>query len=67
MQIVCHLVESYRAADNANAVDGDPVPVPHFGLVLPIAEFHRLAERVAGAGVDFIIAPHIRFAGRDID
>lgn len=65
LQIVCHLVESYQAAANANAVDGDPVPVPHFGLVLTLPDFHKLAERVANAGVVFIIAPHIRFAGRN--
>lgn len=60
---MCHLVEGYQAAAAANAVDGDPVPVPHFGLVLQMDAFHRLAERVAAAGVAFIIKPHVRFKG----
>ena len=63
LQIVCHLVDGYQAAANANAVDGDPVPVPHFGLVLPLDAFHSLAKRVAAAGVIFNIRPHLRFEG----
>eukprot|EP00897_Mesotaenium_endlicherianum_P008170 jgi/Mesen1/7381/ME000382S06588 len=62
-QIVCHLVPNYDATTTANAVDGDPVPVPHFGLALTVDDFHSLAERVRAAGVAFVIAPHVRFAG----
>ncbi len=47
-----------------NPVDGDAVPVPHFGLVLGWDDFHALAERMRGAGIDFVIEPHIRFAGK---
>lgn len=47
-----------------NAVDGDPVPVPHYGLALTTEQFHKLAQRVADAGVHFEIEPHIRFEGR---
>ncbi|WP_066655744.1 MULTISPECIES: VOC family protein [unclassified Sphingomonas] len=46
-----------------NAVDGDAVPVPHFGLVLDWDEWHALADRVKAAGTEFVIEPHIRFAG----
>ena len=28
-QIVCHEVKGFNAIATANAVDGDPVPVPH--------------------------------------
>jgi len=45
-------------------VDGDPVPVPHFGAVLSIACFHDLAARVRDAGVKFQIEPHLRFEGQ---
>lgn len=47
-----------------NAVDGDAVPVPHFGLVLDWEAFQALAQRLRDAGVTFVIEPHIRFAGK---
>ena len=39
------------------------MPMPHFGLVLPLADWQALAERLRGAGTAFIIEPHLRFAG----
>ena len=47
-----------------NHVDGDDVPIPHFGAILPWADWHALADRLRTAGVAFVIEPHIRFAGR---
>ena len=46
------------------ATDGDPVPVPHFGLAMSVPDFHALAERVKAAGIKFVIEPHIRFVGQ---
>lgn len=46
-----------------NAVDGDAVPVPHFGVVLAWDDFHALTSRLAAADVAFEIPPRIRFAG----
>ncbi|GAA4150800.1 VOC family protein [Actinomadura keratinilytica] len=46
-----------------NPVDGHQVPVPHFGLVLPVEEFHRLADRLRAAGTEFVIEPYVRFEG----
>lgn len=62
-QIVAHLSADARAA-TSNPVDGHDVPVPHFGVVLTLAQWHVLAASVADAGVTFGIAPHIRFAGQ---
>jgi len=62
-QVVTHLVEGKRATGASNAVDGHDVPVPHFGLVLPVPDFHRLAERLRAAGTTFAIEPYVRFAG----
>ena len=45
------------------AVDGDPVPVPHFGVALTVEQFHDLAQRVEAAGIPFILQPHLRFQG----
>ncbi|MBW7946652.1 MAG: VOC family protein [Sphingomonadaceae bacterium] len=60
-QIVAHLAPAGRI--HRNPVDGDQVPVPHFGIVLDWDAFHALAERLRAAGVRFEIAPHVRFAG----
>jgi extradiol dioxygenase family protein len=46
-----------------NPVDGHDVPVPHFGLLLSIDEFHALADRLRRAGTEFVIEPYLRFAG----
>jgi extradiol dioxygenase family protein len=61
-QIVAHLVDG-RSARSVNPVDGDEVPVPHFGLLLQPDDWARLAERMRGAGIEFVIEPHTRFAG----
>lgn len=65
-QLVCHEVEkTYRHRDHHNPVDKDDVPVLHFGVALSVDEFHALANRLKAHGsVDFIIEPHLRFAGR---
>jgi len=55
--------DDYRCIDYFNPVDGDEVPVPHFGLALTVEQFHDLAERVRKAGIKFIIEPHLRFKG----
>jgi extradiol dioxygenase family protein len=64
-QVVTHLIggERERVAGR-NPVDGHDVPVPHFGVLLEVDDFHRLAARLSDAGVVFVIAPHCRFAGR---
>ena len=63
-QIVAHLAPEAVPARATNPVDGDEVPVPHFGLVLPMRDWQALAERLAGAGVQFVIPPTVRFAGQ---
>ncbi|WP_314175885.1 VOC family protein [Streptomyces winkii] len=47
-----------------NAVDGHDVPVPHFGLILSVPEFHKLADRLRAAGTEFVIEPYVRFEGQ---
>lgn len=64
-QLVTHVVEGWTGVGVAgtNPVDGHDVPVPHFGVLLTPAAFEHLADRLRGAGVSFVIEPHIRFAG----
>ncbi|MBA2237802.1 MAG: VOC family protein [Lysobacter sp.] len=65
-QLVCHCVGGVQAGTPAgeNPVDGHDVPVPHFGVVLDLPDWHRLADRLRAAGVAFVIEPHVRFAGQ---
>jgi len=64
-QIVCHWVgDDYRCIDYFNPVDGDEVPVPHAGLALEtVQQFEEFADRLRSQGVQFVIEPHLRFAG----
>ncbi len=63
-QIVAHLADVRRPdADHHNAVDGHAVPVPHFGVVLDMAAWQALADRLTAAGIRFVIEPYIRFKG----
>jgi uncharacterized protein len=62
-QIVAHLAPAECGAAAVNAVDGEAVPVRHFGLILAPDAWRALADRLAAAGADFIIAPQTRFAG----
>ncbi len=62
-QIVTHLAPDAAGVKATNHVDADHVPVPHFGIVLPIAEWQQLADKLTAKGVRFVIEPKIRFAG----
>ena len=67
-QFVCHLNpelgKSGKLQSHYNPVDGHGVPVPHFGVVLAMDQWERLADRLAQHGVDFLIDPYIRFKGQ---
>ncbi|HET9812841.1 MAG TPA: VOC family protein [Sphingomicrobium sp.] len=62
-QIVAHLAPEAVRARASNPVDGEDVPVPHFGLVLAMDDWQALAERLQRGGVEFVIPPTVRFAG----
>jgi uncharacterized protein len=61
-QITAHLSDEATAV-RANAVDGDEVPVRHFGAVLPMDAWEALAAKLRTAGIRFRIEPHVRFKG----
>lgn len=60
-QLVAHLAPADRPVTAHNPVDGDDVPVPHFGVILGMQEWRDLAQRLRQAAVRFVIEPHIRF------
>jgi uncharacterized protein len=62
-QVVAHLAPDEARAARTNPVDGDAVPVRHFGVVLPMHEWERLSEKLRAAAVNFIVEPHVRFKG----
>lgn len=61
-QVVTHRVTRASASAH-NPVDGHDVPVPHFGLILTVDDFHALAQRLSGHNVNFVIEPYVRFKG----
>ena len=61
-QLVCHVSNSINE-QITNPVDGEEVPVPHFGVVLSIEEFKEFLLKINDKEIDFIIEPTIRFKG----
>ena len=63
-QVVTHHVEVHPGPAGHNHVDDHEVPVPHFGAVLSIDDFHALAAKMKDAGATFVIEPYLRFEGQ---
>jgi len=63
-QISAHLKPEACSDAHLNEVDGDGVPVRHFGVVLAWEEWHAFAARLEGRGAQFLIAPRVRFRGQ---
>ena len=62
-QISLHLGEPFKTS-NTGRVGDHLVPMPHFGLILQEADWQALAHRLQSNGLQFVIAPHLRFAGQ---
>ena len=62
-QVTLHLVEDYDGDVKTNPVDGDKVPARHFGVVLDMDNWKTLASKLGDSGIEFLIAPRIRFEG----
>ena len=61
-QLSLHLGEPF--ANVATGKVGDHVvPMPHFGVVLPLDEWNVLVGRLEDRQTDFIIAPSVRYKG----
>ena len=63
-QIVAHLSPDEVGHRQTSAVDGEQVPVRHFGVILTLEAWQDLADRLQAAGTQFIIAPQVRFKGQ---
>ncbi len=62
-QIVAHLAPDECGRAATGDVDGDAVPVRHFGAILAMDAWQALAGKLQAAGTRFIIEPHLRFKG----
>lgn len=62
-QIVAHLAPEECGSHATSAVDAHNVPVRHFGVVLDMPSWQKLADTLVAAGTDFVIEPYIRFKG----
>ena len=62
-QVVAHLSPAECRLAATGEVDGDAVPVRHFGAILAMEVWQALADRLRAAGTSFIIEPHVRFQG----
>ncbi len=62
-QIVAHLSPGEASSRATSAVDGDDVPVRHFGAILSMSQWESLAAKLRQANTNFVIEPHVRFKG----
>lgn len=62
-QIVAHLTPDKDPREGQNEVDGDAVPVRHFGVILTPEKWRKTAENLKAAGVAFLLEPKVRFQG----
>ena len=61
-QIVGHLADKFNLS-NTNNVDGEDVPIRHFGVILTYNKWGELVTKLKKENVNFLIKPQIRFKG----
>ena len=60
-QVVAHLSPKDCMNTKTNPVDGDSIPVRHFGVILPWADWEELCKILISRNIEFLIEPRIRF------
>ncbi|MDX1519930.1 MAG: VOC family protein [Gammaproteobacteria bacterium] len=63
-QVSAHLKPEATGEAPANTVDGEQVPVRHFGVVLDWQEWQVLSGNLQDEGMEFLIWPAVRFHGQ---
>jgi hypothetical protein len=63
-QLSAHVKTEELLQTITNPVDGEDVPVRHFGIVMQWDEWHILSEKLIQTGINFLIKPTIRFKGQ---
>ena len=62
-QISLHLGEPFATARTGH-VGNTLVPMPHLGIILELADWRALADRLESAGTEFVLKPQLRFEGQ---
>ena len=62
-QISLHLGQPFHT-ERTGHVGDHLVPMPHFGLILELAPWQALAQRLQERGVEFLLEPQVRFEGQ---
>jgi len=62
-QLSAHLKPESIEPTLCNEVDGESVPVRHFGLVLDWEDWQELSQKLQEQKIRFLIQPTIRFEG----
>jgi uncharacterized protein len=62
-QVSMHLGEPFMTSATGHVGD-HMVPMPHLGVVLEMADWQQLADRLIASDLVFIIKPMIRFQGQ---
>ena len=63
-QVSAHVKPEEISVPGTNPVDGEDIPVRHFGLVLDWQAWERLKLRLVEQKTEFLIKPTIRFKGQ---
>lgn len=63
-QIVAHLSTADATAPSTNDVDGEEIPVRHFGAILEMELWKNLVEKFRSEDVSFMVKPGVRFEGQ---
>lgn len=63
-QLSAHLSEDRPPLDYCGKVDQVAVPIPHFGVVLSVAQFKEVQRNLEQAGVEFMLKPQLRYKGK---
>ena len=61
-QVVAHSIDRCSSVD-ANLVDGENVPIRHFGVILNLSHWKTLKENLENKEIEFLIKPYTRFKG----
>jgi hypothetical protein len=63
-QLVAHVSPAEVGHRSTSPVDGEDVPVRHFGVILSMSDWQALADKLRAADTRFVIEPQIRFKGQ---
>ncbi len=61
--IVAHLSPADVVGDNCTHINNGEIPLHHFGVVVPLEEFEKIAAKLSQNNADFLSKPEVRQKG----